>query len=208
MTKKQLTQAQLRAEKALKLLQEKKEKCVADQNAMEDEFLSTELTTNRKYQKLIELDFELADKIEDAQKNLRNVKAKIRRLEKINDKTNTDIIASFVKEQKNPIVRAKVEVYGGIAEVTRGDVEIVDMDNLKVEGYSSEERDKELKSALSEHQNVVLVSGGCTYVEKGDVEIVDNDNKPIQNLDSLDSSDCIGTFLKKHGENNLTAKLQ
>lgn len=74
-------------------------------------------------------------------------------------------------------MRAKVEVYGDVAEVTRGDVEIIDMDHLKEEkGYSSERREKELKNALLKYQNVVTVNGGCAHVEKGDVEIVDHDN--------------------------------
>ena len=64
-----------------KLIQ-KKEDCVNAQNAYENEFFTTDLVTCRKYQKLIELDFELAEKIKDITQQIKNIKAQIFRAEK------------------------------------------------------------------------------------------------------------------------------
>ena len=65
----------------LKLIQ-KKDDCVNAQNAYENEFFTTDLFTCRKYQKLIELDFELAEKIKDTTQQIKNIKAQISRAEK------------------------------------------------------------------------------------------------------------------------------
>lgn len=64
-----------------KLIQ-KKEDCVNAQNLMDDKFLSSDLTSNRKYQKLIDLDFELAFKIKDFTQQIKNIKVQIFRAEK------------------------------------------------------------------------------------------------------------------------------
>jgi hypothetical protein len=64
-----------------KLIQ-KKDDCVNAQNAYENEFFTTDLVTCRKYQKLIELDFELAEKIKDISQQIKNIKAQISRAEK------------------------------------------------------------------------------------------------------------------------------
>ena len=64
-----------------KLLQ-KKDDCVNAQNSYENEFFTTDLVTCRKYQKLIELDFDLASKIEDVSKQIKNIKSQISRAEK------------------------------------------------------------------------------------------------------------------------------
>ena len=64
-----------------KLIQ-KKDDCVNAQNAYENEFFTTDLVTCRKYQKLIELDFDLASKIEEVSKQIKNIKAQISRAEK------------------------------------------------------------------------------------------------------------------------------
>ncbi len=65
----------------LKLIQ-KKDDCVNAQNAYENEFFTTDLVTCKKYQKLIELDFELAEKIKDTTQQIKNIKAQISRAEK------------------------------------------------------------------------------------------------------------------------------
>ena len=65
----------------LKLIQ-KKDDCVNAQNAYENEFFTTDLVTCKKYQKLIELDFELAEKIKDTIQQIKNIKAQISRAEK------------------------------------------------------------------------------------------------------------------------------
>ena len=64
-----------------KLLQ-KKDDCVNAQNSYENEFFTTDLVTCRKYQKLIELDIDLASKIEDVSKQIKNIKSQISRAEK------------------------------------------------------------------------------------------------------------------------------
>lgn len=105
MTPKLLTKKLLSAKKALDNLEKRKEECVNAQNKMDDEFLSTDLTSNRKYQKLIDLDFELAEKIDEAKKNVANITARLRRAEKkkeaINETSKTnplETIASFLGE--------------------------------------------------------------------------------------------------------------
>jgi len=72
-------------------------------------------------------------------------------------------------------MKSKVEIFGGVAEVICGNVKIIDIDDFKEKGYSNVQQDQEIKNAIEEHQNVVIISGGCGSVEKGEVEIVDND---------------------------------
>jgi hypothetical protein len=64
------------------LLVEKKEKCVNEQNKYENDYLDEQLVDNRKYRKLIELDFELAAKIEEKEKEIKNLQARLRRRKK------------------------------------------------------------------------------------------------------------------------------
>jgi len=63
----------------LQNLQQKKEDCVNAQNAMCDDLLDSVLACNRKYQKLIDLDFDLAEKILCIKRQILNIKAQIRR---------------------------------------------------------------------------------------------------------------------------------
>ena len=60
----------------------KKEKCVNDQNEFENTYLDEELVDNRKYRKLIDLDFDLADKIKDKEREIKNLQSRIRRRRK------------------------------------------------------------------------------------------------------------------------------
>lgn len=63
-------------------LVQKKEDCVNAQNALENEYFSSELSSIRRYQKLIDLDFDLAEKIQCVKKQILNIKAQIRREQK------------------------------------------------------------------------------------------------------------------------------
>lgn len=69
----------LRVTLQLQKLVQKKEDCVNAQNALENDFFTTDLVTCRKYQKLIELDFDLAQKIFDTKKEFSRIKAQIKR---------------------------------------------------------------------------------------------------------------------------------
>lgn len=66
----------------LENLKQKKEECVNAQNALENEFFSSDLFSNRKYQKLIDLDFDLAEKILHVKNELLNLKVRLKRLYK------------------------------------------------------------------------------------------------------------------------------
>lgn len=66
----------------LENLEQRKEYCVHCQNVLDNDFTTTDLVLNRKYQKLIDLDFDLAEKILHVKKDLVNLKARLRRLYK------------------------------------------------------------------------------------------------------------------------------
>lgn len=72
----------LRVTSQLQKLQQKKDECVNAQNTMCDSMLDSDLVNNRKYQRLIDLDFDLAFKIEDFTRKLKNVKSQIYRANK------------------------------------------------------------------------------------------------------------------------------
>lgn len=79
---KKLLQKLLSVTVQLQKLEQKKEDCVNAQLEFENNFLTCELSFNRKYQKLIDLDFDLADKVSDLKKQICNIKSRIKRLEK------------------------------------------------------------------------------------------------------------------------------
>ena len=72
----------LRVTSQLQKLQQKKDECVNSQFSMCDVMLDSDLVNNRRYQRLIDLDFELAFKIEEFTRKLRNVKSQIYRANK------------------------------------------------------------------------------------------------------------------------------
>ena len=61
--------------KKLAFLEDKKNKCVNDQHTFENDSLNYE--NDKKYIKLIDLDFELAYKIEEIQKVIKSLRNKI-----------------------------------------------------------------------------------------------------------------------------------
>jgi len=60
-------------------LEAKKEKCVNDQNELEDTFEGESLSCSAKYNRLVDLDFELADKILEVERELKNARVRLNR---------------------------------------------------------------------------------------------------------------------------------
>lgn len=84
--------------KKLDTLEVRKDKCVDDQNKMQDEFLSDELTDNRKYEKLIDLDFDLAEKIRELLVELKSIQRKIKYQERKQIKKIAENAGNTIKD--------------------------------------------------------------------------------------------------------------
>jgi hypothetical protein len=109
--KKDLEKLELKLEK----LNQKKDECFNNQNKMDDEFLHEELSSNKKYQKLIEQDFELASQIDDLQKEIKNKKAQVKRKEKAKDmaiEKEVEKENDVVQNENDAILIESLEVEG------------------------------------------------------------------------------------------------